>query len=138
MRRLTPAGARRATRRLIDRGLAGLGYALVAHDPEFANALVDRSAALPAVAAELGDDNPRLQEIRRRYQALDWPACDHSRWEPRRVGKSLDLQYFRGDSSYVWHYRESRRVSELKFFVYLEDVLRRDHRGLVEGLGEDS
>jgi SAM-dependent methyltransferase len=149
VRRPTPAQARRATRKLVDRGLAGLGFALVDYDPTFANALVDRSAPLPATAAELRDDNPRLLDLQRRYAELDWPVCEHSGvWDPAGAKHGdtpppsgwrpkLDLQYFRGDNSYVWHYRESRRTSELKYFIYLEDVRRRDRTGLLERLDED-
>jgi hypothetical protein len=146
--RISPRRARRVTRRLVDRGLAGLGYALVDHDPTFANTLVDQRVPLPPEAAELSEDHPRLRELRARYAELSWPVCEHSIWEPDRAERwagpapsgwrpKFDLQYFRGDSSYVWHYRESRRVSELKFFVYLEDIRRRDPQGLVERLGED-
>ncbi len=139
---------RRVARRLVDRGLATLGYALVDHDPAFAHSLVDRSVALPIEARELREDNPRLEELRTQYAALDWPVCEHSLWEPERVRPwtgppsagwlpKLDLQYFRGDTSYVWHYRESRRASELKFFVYLEAVRRSDTGDLIGRLGED-
>jgi SAM-dependent methyltransferase len=148
VKRLAARRVRRATRRLVDRGLAGLGYALVDHDPAFAHTLVDRSTPLPVEAAELTDANPRLQELRALYAQLDWPVCQHSLWDPVQTKPwagppsagwrpKLDLQHFRGDSSYVWHYRESRRSTELKYFVYLEDVLRRDIDGLVKRLGED-
>jgi hypothetical protein len=122
---------------------------LVDYDPTFANTLVDRTTPLPPVAAELREDHPRLVELRRTYAELNWPVCEHSKvWDPAETRQldtpppsgwrpNLDLQYFRGDNSYVWHYRESRRSSELKYFVYLEDVRRRDRDGLLDRLEED-
>ena len=124
-------------RRLVDRGLAGLGYALVRYDPNFDHALADRTSPLPSAAAELSEGHPRLQELRARYAELDWPVCEHSRWDTTHVEQWVDIQYFRGDTSYVWHYRETRRATELKYFVFLEDIRGRDHRGLLERLGED-
>jgi len=61
----------------------------------------------------------------------------HSRWTSERLDSWLDLTRFRGDNAYIWHYREGRRISELKFLVFAQDVRRRDRTGLLDRLGED-
>jgi SAM-dependent methyltransferase len=61
----------------------------------------------------------------------------HSRWTDEGARSWLDLARFRGDNAYVWQYREDRRVSELKYLVYLQDVMARDQAGLIDTLGED-
>jgi SAM-dependent methyltransferase len=132
-----PAGARRATRRAIDRGLAGLGYSLAEYEPGFTGELADRTVPLPAEASELRSDHPRLRELTARYSDLDWPVLQHSRWNSEHVEEWVDLKYFRGETSYVWHYRETRRTSELKYFVYLEHLTRRDKPRLLARLEED-
>jgi SAM-dependent methyltransferase len=132
---------RRRARSLAEGALRTQNLGLVRIDDpelEWRSALVDESNPLPGHATErLRADHPRLVELRQAYAALDWPVVSHSRWQSDKVDAWLDLRHFRGDNSYVWHYRESRRVSELKFFVFLEYVRTRDERGLLEQLGED-
>ena len=71
----------------------------------------------PTAAAPRADD-PRLRELRDRYAALDWPVVSHSRWRREHVAGFLDVARFRGETLIMWHYRESRRISELKYFVW--------------------
>ena len=90
---------------------------------------------LPDGAEEdLRADHPRLDELRRRYAEVGLPA---SRWSPERVAGFLDLLRFRGESLITWHYREEERVTRLKYFLLLEQVLARDGLGLLQTLGED-
>jgi SAM-dependent methyltransferase len=91
----------------------------------------------PGAEAELTPDNPRLSELRTAYAALDVPVLDASRWSREAVDDFLDLRWFRGETLITWHYRESRRVSELKFFVLLRHVQERDELGLLDVLEED-
>lgn len=96
------------------------------------------ASSLPAGAAEkLREDSPRLEELRRSYASLDWPVLSHSRWQPRNVSGFLSLQYFRGDTVYLWHYRDSEELAQLKYFVYLRYLAERDPQRLLESLGED-
>jgi SAM-dependent methyltransferase len=79
-------------------------------------------------------DDPRLQFLQERYQSLDWPVVRHTRWADRTF---IDFARFRGDSLYVWHYREHPRVTALKYFMFLCYVEEHDPKGWVEALGED-
>jgi hypothetical protein len=100
--------------------------------------LVDRSLPLPAGAYDfLCPDNPQLVNLRATYDRLGWPASMHSRWESTNFVHWLDLRYFRGDNAYVWHYRESPRVSRLKFFTFLQYAMKNDHLHLLDQLDED-
>lgn len=98
----------------------------------------DRTPLPPDADTELTRDNPRLHDLRRRYAALNLPVCRHVQW-----GESLlehvnrNLSYFRGDSPYVWNYREMPRVTRLKYFVFLNYVSGKDNRGLLSQLEED-
>ena len=130
---------------MIDKTLARRGYALTRTDqrasepvdPFLQIAYEDASALPPHAEQVLTPVNPRLVELRESYQALGWPVCEHSRWDPGAAMSWLDLLYFRGESPFVWHYRESRRISELKYFTFLTHVLRAGHRDMLERLGED-
>ena len=106
-------------------------------DRRYLTALVDDSVPLPSSAAELRSDAPRLLELRAAYAEVDPAVRVHSRWTDEGFSTWLDLAHFRGDNAYVWQYRESRRVTELKYLVYLQDVSARDRTGLLERLGED-
>ena len=126
-------------RRLAGRAAAKAGYTRAAPERDgYLTTLHDASTALPEGAADiLRADHPRLRELRAAYAALDWPVTAHSRWLETEVEAVSEMAYFRGDTYWVWHYRESKRVSELKYFVWLQDVLRRDTRGLVPAMDED-
>jgi hypothetical protein len=97
----------------------------------------DTTVPLPAgAAAELTPDNPRLQELRRRYAQVQGPLAQHTFWtdDYRRI--DLDLAYFRGDNAFVW---QQRRLGELcpklqTYLAYIEDI---DDRSLLPTLGED-
>ncbi|MFP5257319.1 MAG: putative sugar O-methyltransferase [Acidimicrobiia bacterium] len=128
--------ARRAAKRaLLSRGLHV--SRLPADERRFLTALVDDRVPLPASARELRSDAPRLAELRAAYALADPAVRVHSRWTDDVITPWLDLAYFRGDNAYVWQYREGRRVSELKYLVYLQDLLQRDRPGLLDRLGED-
>ena len=96
----------------------------------------DDTTPLPADAhAELRADHPRLRELRSRYRAAALDAAGP--WTERRLEGDLNLAYFRGDSPYVWQYRDLPRAARLKFFLFAQYVRERDHTGLLEELGED-
>jgi putative sugar O-methyltransferase len=114
-------------------GVAKDGY-LEGFDP----GLHSSAVSLPPEAVDvLREDNPRLLQLRDSYSRLDWPVCSHSRWRPRNVSGFLSLQYFRGDSVYFWHYRDSDELAQLKYFTYLRYLVERDTAGLLERLEED-
>jgi putative sugar O-methyltransferase len=107
-------------------------------DEEYLTRPYDPSTPLPADAAGLeAADNPRLRELREAYAALDLPPLRGSRWTREAVDGFLDRRYFRGDSLITWHYRELRRATALKYFVYAQYVAAHDERGLLERLRED-
>jgi SAM-dependent methyltransferase len=107
-------------------------------DAVYLTTLHEQSVPLPPGAEEeLTPDNPRLRELRAAYAALDLPVLGASRWSREAVDDFLDLRWFRGETLITWHYRESRRVSELKFFVLLRYVQDRDALGLLDQLEED-
>jgi len=107
-------------------------------DERYLTTLHERSAPLPPGAeAELSAANPRLAELRAAYAALDVPALTASRWRREAVEDFLDLRFFRGETLITWHYRESRRITELKFYVLLQAVRERDGLGLLDRLEED-
>lgn len=125
----------KARRSLLDRGIQV--ERLSPYDRWYRTALVDDRQSLPASASELRGDAPRLQELRRAYATADPAVRVHSQWTDDELDRWLDLKYFRGDNHYVWHYREGRRISELKYLVYLQDVVHRDDHGLLDRLTED-
>jgi SAM-dependent methyltransferase len=109
---------------------------LTPEDRRYLTSLYDDSTPLPPGAErELRPDNPRLRELRQRYAAVGLPAP--SRWNDAAVDAFLDLRYFRGETLFVWHYRELRRVTELKYFLYAAYVRERDGLGLLDRLDED-
>jgi SAM-dependent methyltransferase len=107
-------------------------------DDGYLTTLHEQSVPLPPGAEEeLTRDNPRLAELREAYAALDLPVLGASRWSREAVDDFLDLRWFRGETLITWHYRESRRISELKYFVLLRHVQERDALGLLDTLEED-
>lgn len=136
LRRRTRRAARTVQEGLLRRGvqLERLG----AEELRFVTALVDDSVPLPPFAQDdLRADHPRLAELRRAYAQADEAVRVHSRWTDEGTGSWLDLAYFRGDNAYVWQYRESRRVTELKFLVFAQAVRALDGPGLLDRLRED-
>jgi SAM-dependent methyltransferase len=132
---MSAAAARVARlRRLIGRAL-GRG---VDDDGGYLTTLHEQSVPLPPGAEEeLRPDNPRLEELRAAYASLDLPVLGASRWSREAVDDFLDLRWFRGETLITWHYREARRISELKYFVLLRHVEERDALGLLDVLEED-
>jgi SAM-dependent methyltransferase len=110
---------------------------LTPEDREYLTKLYQDTVPLPASAMELVPDHPELVELRQAYQALDLPVVVRSRWHEGAVGSFLDLRWFRGESLFVWHYRELPRISRLKFYVYARYVRDHDHLGLLDRLEED-
>ncbi|MGZ4201447.1 MAG: putative sugar O-methyltransferase [Thermoleophilaceae bacterium] len=111
---------------------------LTPEDHRYLTSFYDDSVPLPPGAdAELSENNPRLQEMRKAYAALDLPASMASRWNRSAVKSFLDLRWFRGESLITWHYRELPRITALKYFVLLRYVAERDSLGLLERLDED-
>jgi SAM-dependent methyltransferase len=111
---------------------------LTAEDHRYLTTLYDASVPLPPGAEEeLREDNPRLRELRESYAALDLPVLAPSHWHREAIDSFLDLRWFRGESLFMWHYRELRRITELKYFAFLRYVADRDRLGLLERLDED-
>jgi SAM-dependent methyltransferase len=107
-------------------------------DDGYLTTLHEQSVPLPPGAErELRPDNPRLLELRRAYEQTGLPVLGASRWSREAVDDFLDLRWFRGETLITWHYREARRISELKFFVLLSHVRERDELGLLDRLDED-
>jgi SAM-dependent methyltransferase len=107
-------------------------------DGGYLTTLHEQSVPLPPGAGEeLRPDNPRLVDLRRAYEATGLPVLGASRWSREAVDDFLDLRWFRGETLITWHYREARRISELKFFVLLNHVRERDELGLLDQLEED-
>lgn len=136
--------ARRVVGGIMRRGLATAGYSVVplhgqASDQDtYDPARHNRSGWVPREAERyLHRDNERLVELHCLYDKLDWPVSVHSRWDSVLGGAALNLLYFRGDNPYIWHYHETERVNDLKYFVFLRYVHERDSRGMLETLGED-
>lgn len=112
--------------------------ALTPEDRRYLTTLHDDSVAVPdALAAQLTEANPRLVDLRRRYEALELPVTSASRWRAQTVASFLDLRHFRGETLFYWHYRELPRVSELKYYLFARYVAERDGLGLLERLEED-
>jgi SAM-dependent methyltransferase len=110
---------------------------ITSEDRQYLTKLYQDTVPLPAQAEELRPDHPELVELRSAYEALDLPVLARSRWHNRAVDSFLDLRWFRGETLFVWHYRELPRISQLKYYVYLRSVQDRDHLGLLERLRED-
>ncbi len=98
----------------------------------------DESVALPDGAESvLVPENPRLSSLRESYARVNLPVTTHSRWAEDVVDWLVDLRRFRGDTLFVWHFRELPRLTALKYFIYAEYVRAHDPASLLERLGED-
>ncbi|MGH8487903.1 MAG: putative sugar O-methyltransferase [Gammaproteobacteria bacterium] len=80
----------------------------------------------------LREDNPRLQELQRRY--VGHPASHHSLWSHRYLATELKLDQFRGDNVYV---HQSRSASEVSYILTARYVQSVDKLGLLHTLGDD-
>jgi SAM-dependent methyltransferase len=132
---------RKLPRRALRAFLRRHGYRVERLDDEewrYLETWEDPSEPLPADAAErLRPDHPRLRQIESLYAGLDLPVLRHTRWSSKWFDFSTVLPYFRGDTPYVWHYRERRLTTQLKYFIYLNDIRARDRHGLLQRLRED-
>lgn len=98
----------------------------------------DDTVPLPAGAdAALASDHPDLVALRAAYRDSGLPVTQPSIWNDDLLSRQLDLRYFRGESPFVWHYRELPRAMILKYFVFSQYVRGRDHAGLLGRLEED-
>src|SRR5439155_5729846 len=99
--------------------------------------LYDDGAPLPSAAQDyLAEHSPRLQQLREAYADSRLPVTVPSLWNQEHLRRA-DLRYFRGESPYLWNYREWPRAMVLKYFIWTEYVARLDSRGLLQQLGED-
>jgi len=93
--------------------------------------------APPDADRDLRDDNLELQDLRRRYASAT-PTLELSRrWSPASAARHARLRNFRGESLYLWHYRESEAVTRRKYEAYLRHLMARDTAGLLRRLSED-
>jgi putative sugar O-methyltransferase len=86
-------------------------------------------------ASYLRPDNPRLRELKQKYECLNHPAADRSFWSEEFISREVNLQYFRGDNAYLWQRRDlNTSIHYLLATYYLQsiDVLR-----LLDKLDED-
>lgn len=112
---------------------------LSAEDRRYLTSFYDDSVPLPAGAEQdLDWDHPALQALRERYAALGWPVCSHVQWGQKAKGWiRKTYRYFRGETPYVWQYRELPRVDHLKFFIFTRYAQSVDRAGLLQILEED-
>lgn len=107
-------------------------------DPRFFSPSHSSAIPLPAsAAAVLRPDNPKLQELARRYAELDWPVRDLSTWREENVDNEVNLTWFRGDNAYLWQYRQLRSSAEKKIRAIASYVRRTDRLGALDRLTED-
>jgi FkbM family methyltransferase len=98
----------------------------------------DDTTPLPRGAeVELSPNSPRLHALRAAYAQSGLPVTTPSVWSDELLGSQLDLRYFRGETPYVWHYREWPRAMVLKYFIFTQYVRGRDDRNLLDRLEED-
>jgi len=80
-------------------------------------------------------DNAELEDLRRRYDGM---ALERSpRWSAASTARNARLRHFRGESLYLWHYREGLQRTRQKFEAYLQYLQGRDAPRLLERLRED-
>ena len=91
---------------------------------------------LPQSARDyLVPDNPRLRELRQAYASFDGPVTQAAIWTEDFVTPE-HLQYFRGETGYVWQTRE-RNQNELGYSLSYHYTRSRDRLELLERLDED-
>jgi SAM-dependent methyltransferase len=90
----------------------------------------------PTAQNYLSNRSPRLQQLRETYARSHLPVTVPSVWNDTHL-QDADLRYFRGESPYLWNYREWPRSMVLKYFIWTEYVASRDPRDLLRQLGED-
>lgn len=98
----------------------------------------DLNTSVPeSLIPQLQPDNPRLVELRSRYQAANVPMCSHTWWSEEYVKENVDLRYFRGDNAYIWQKRHMAGAVELRYYLHATDVQQRDTLNLFSKLSED-
>ena len=94
---------------------------------------------LPEGAVEyLRRDNPRLLELKKRYEATRLPVTVPGLWDSKHLKENVRFSYFRGDNAYVWGYRnEPLNVVRMRFYIYARYIESIDKRNLLKTLTED-
>jgi len=110
---------------------------LTDEDWRYLTSLHDDRVPLPPEAEALRDTHPRLRELRAAYGALELPVTVASRWHAGAIHDQIDLRWFRGETLFVWHYRELPRITQLKYYILARYVAERDSLGLLTRLEED-
>jgi putative sugar O-methyltransferase len=93
---------------------------------------VSEVTLLAGASDYLRRDNPRIQELQRRYE--NHPASHHSLWSPRYLVEELKLDRFRADNAYVHQRRAAGDPSYILTAQYVQSV---DKLGLLDTLGDD-
>lgn len=126
-------------KRIIQGALRRFGYQLVRNTrpPPLGGVANPAPALSEAERAALRPDNPRLLELRRRYEAARLPMLAHTWWDRRYVDANVDLACFRGDNAYVWQQRHLAECTRHRYYLYARDVAARDALGLFDRLDED-
>jgi putative sugar O-methyltransferase len=97
------------------------------------NSGLNSSLVLPERASDyLRPDNPRLGELRRRYE--NHPASHHSLWSQQYLSTQLRLDQFRRDNVYVHQRRAASKDSYILTARYVQSV---DKLGLLHILRDD-
>src|SRR5262245_3087139 len=103
------------------------GFALVPSQALYAYDRGSQPAQCPTPDADslkyLDGANPRLKELRERYSKVNVPASVHSLWTKDYVEDQVRLDKFRDQSAYVWVFKELPRPTQLKYFIYSQDVM---------------
>jgi hypothetical protein len=137
---------RSLARTTVNRLASPLGLSVISHDQlrmmwdrlerltATRAAIGSREALPPGAAGYLTAQNPRLAELRDRYQTFRGPAADPSTWNENHRAQ-IDLQYFRDDNPYIYQVRDdNREIHYLLTYFYLKSI---DALGLFERLRED-
>ena len=83
----------------------------------------------------LRPDNPRLEELRVRYNNFQCPAINHSVWRPEHIA-GVQLRYFRGDNPYVFQYQDGN--TEIAHVLTAYYLMKTAPLQLFERLEEDA
>jgi len=133
-------GVRSLTRRLLEELLPRVGYQLVPetllYDWQKPSKAVPSVPPLPSAAREyLTPDHPRLRELRRAYATFGGPVTQAAVWTDDHL-KPEHLQYFRGETGYVWQTRE-RNQNEMGYSLTYHYTRSCDQLKLLDRLDED-
>lgn len=97
------------------------------------------STAPAEMRSVMSSENPRLEELKRRYAAFGVPSTIRSVWSQDRLDPELNLAFFRGDNAYVWQRRQSLSNDHLrlKFAATAYYAKAIDQLGLADLLTEN-